>query len=365
MPLPSLKKFSTIIGTILVVTAFIAFPVFIIKSRPNPPTQKALITPNLYRNPNSAPTSYSAVLNQAQTTYQTAYQLWQENPNNPKVTRLLNQAINLYQQAITLDPDNPKAYYQVGQLYDSIQTSFPKAAQQAEIAYKKAYEKDPKNDKYLNTLALFLIKNQKLLQAKIYLENSTAFNDKNIDALLLLARVYRDLGQIQPAIKTLTRIKPLIQNQPIEKEVNLQLKLLKKLAQVISPSTTSPTPTFQPTLSLNPSPTPASLDLDKLPTQQASSNKLVIAAPTDNQDQSLFDTTNTNSTQGKAIFPKGKLTLNIEHPAVTPNSKIITAIEDDTTFTVFVKQKQTGQFTLAAPTAPDKDLTIAYWIVNQ
>ena len=358
------KKSFTIIGTILVVVALVILPIVVIKSHQKPPTQKPLTTPYLsFDSP--SPTSYTALLHQAQTTYQTAYQLWHKDPTDPKVTKLLNQAIKLYQQAIKLQPNNPKAYYQVGQLYDSIQTSFPKATKQAEIAYKKAYEKDPQNDTYLNTLALFLIKNQKLLQAKFYLENSTAFHNKNIDALLLLARVYRDLGQIQAAIKTLTHLQTLVHNQTIKKEVNLQLKLLQKLAQVISPSTLSPTPPLHPTIPTNPSPTPASLDFDHLPTQQANSQQLVIATPTNNQEQSLFDTTNTNSTQGKTVFPKGKLTLTIKHPAVTLNSKIVTAIEDNTSFTVFVKQKQIGQFTLVAPTAPDKDLTIAYWIINQ
>ncbi|NOY14973.1 MAG: tetratricopeptide repeat protein [bacterium] len=353
------------IGMAAVLVGFalvLSLPVWLSKNqKPKTKAIGALIVPNQFNLQNNRP-SYSGFIRKGELVYQKAYQMWRQDPKNKEVVGLLNQAIGYYQQAIKADPNNPRAYYLVGRLYDSVKASFPQAAAQAEAAYKTAYKKNKTDPIYLNTLALFLINQQKLLQARAYLENGLSMEGENVDGQLLLARTYANLGQVSQAVVLLSKALPKLKGDPLEKEVALQIKLLKRLSQVVGgdlkPAAAEAKAETTPTGTID------KVRLDKLPTQQADSRKLVIAAPTDTDKTSLFDESNSNAVSGKVKFAKGLTELEVKNPKVTAKSKIVTAVEEETNQAVFVKSKTKGSFTLAMTAPADKDLTVGYWIVE-
>ncbi len=271
---------------------------------------------------------------------------------------LLNQAIEAYRQAIDLKPNKPEAYFLAGQLYDSIRQSYPQAEKQAYQAYLNAHKKYLNQAIYLNTLANFLIETQQPAQAFEILNKDLKYTPANYAGRLILAQASIQIGKLNQAVVVLTYLK---RKKALPNEVDKQLKVLKKLVEL--------DPSFKNNLSAKDSATIDQkiemFEMEDIPSQQASSNKLVIASPTQDQPQlNLIETTNSNGLTGKVVLKSNQVEAFVKNDNVKPDSKIIITTEEDINQSVYVKSKQVGGFSLAVSGQLDSQVTVVYWISN-
>ncbi len=315
---------------------------------------------------------YKSLLSQGEKLYHQALNLYQQGGKTENILFLLNQAIDKYHQAIRLQPNEAQAYYRVGQLYDSVKEFYPQAGNQAEVAYHLAYLKEKTNSAYLNSLAYFLWREHKFLEAKTYLENGLKNNPNNTDAALLLAKTYAQLGEVDQAITTLISAKSEVtpSDSLLLSEINKQLTLFQKLQQarqLVAAKTkkskfSSPLPSLTP--SFPPSASKEEMDFSHLPLKEAMRRNSFIIAEPKLETKTILHEEESNALVGKVTFPKGKDRITVLNQQVALNSKIITVTEDKTNQTIFVQSKKRGSFTLASPTPLDKDIVVSYWIVE-
>ncbi len=316
----------------------------------------------------SYPINYDSLIQQGQKFYSQALASYRQHQDPEVILSLLNKAIDKYHQAIKLNPQRPQAYYQVGQLYDSVRGFYPKARTQAETAYRLAYSKDPSNPLYLNSLTYFLWQEHKYLEVKAYLEAGLKHQPTNTDGVLLLAKTYTQLGQVERAVQVLSQVKERLSpdDLALREEVDEQLTLLKKLLRAgdILAGRQEKSPFLSPTPLISPTPESGKhFNFSHLPLKEAMSSNLIIAEPKE-KIQNILNEEKGNALVGQVVFPKQHQQIKVKNILVTPNSKIITVTEDRTNQTIFVKEKGNGQFTLASSGPLEKDIKVTYWIVN-
>ncbi len=346
----------------------LSLPIFVSKFKPAP-SNKPLLIPLPQETKVKKTYQYNQLLGQGRKFYQRAISLYNQNQSQKDVLFSLNQAISKYQQAIKLDPSQARAYYLVGRLYDSVKGFYPQAQTQAEKAYQIAFNKDSSNPTYLNSLAYFFWQEHKPLEAKAYLEKGLNFNSNNLDAKILLAKTYTQLGQVDKAINLLADVKTKLvaSNNPLLKQVDNQLVLLKKLNranQAIASKNKIKIITVAPTASPVIKTGSKSVNFSQIPAKQALAKTLIIAQP-QIASQAILSHKESNALVGQVVFPKNSQEIKVKNKLVGPNSKIITAIKEKTNQIIFVKSKAEGSFTLSSTSPLPKSLTVAYWIVNK
>jgi len=303
---------------------------------------------------------YDDLIKSAKDIFSQAVRLTNNDPS-ASIERV-NQALDIISQAIRLDPDRPQAYFTAGWIYESIMSTYPAAKNQALTAYQKAYQRQPSNPTYLNALAYFLLKTQQVTQVAALLDQGLAATPDNPAGQVILAKAYTQLGRIGPALAILTSLSPANFDPDQYQEIRRQIRLLQKLA-ALEPESANQTTRLDVTVSPSPVREPE-LDLSPLPTKQAQTNQLVIAAPGEPEVDSILTLQSSNALSGQVTFPADQLELTVKHPLVSAGTKIVTAVDGDINQTIFVKSKTNGSFTLAATGPLDKEVIVMYWIIN-
>jgi tetratricopeptide (TPR) repeat protein len=137
-----------------------------------------------------------------------------------------SQAIKYLEEAIKIKPDNLKAHYNLGLVYE-IMGRYQDAASE----YRKVALLNPDHPEIYNNLAWALIESKRYIEALVPLKKSIKLNPNSKDTYYSMGWVYGELKRYDEAIDAL---KKTLQIDPNHSEAEAHLNTMKRYLKEVT-----------------------------------------------------------------------------------------------------------------------------------
>jgi len=292
----------------------------------------------------------------------------QTEEDKKEIIAFVQSALDTISKGISIYPQDDRLFAQRAKIYQGIISFSPKAIDAAISNLEQARQLSPQNPIYPKTQSQLFIQKGDFQSAAYYANLTYEIEPTNLQNLANLGQIQVKAGQINNAIHSYQKLLSLLpQNNPQRQSLQKEIKTLKTLlakANIEADSNLQIIGKSPPKIEEIPS------SIELLPQEQAAlPQNLIIAAPTEQNDQIQNSQIDLNATAGEATLPAGEKEIKITNNNIDDQKQIYIAPKGDIQNRIlYIKTKNTNSekkyFVVAVNKPLDQGIQFKWWIIN-